>query len=128
MVIYDSNIWIAYFNKRDSQHRKARELIGSTITKEKIAVTEYILTETCSILLFNAGREIVSVFIEEVIRNKDIEIIYSDRAFFNQTLNLFQNSKEIRLSFIDTSLLFWSRFHEVITFDAALGKAIKKLK
>ncbi len=126
MTIFDSNIWIALFHTSDNQHPKARRLAEAYSGKTKIALTEYVMTEVCSILLFLAGRAVVGKFITEVIRNQDIEILYSSPEFFNKTLKLFQELRYDKLSFTDVSLLFWSRFHEVTTFDIALARAIKK--
>lgn len=126
MTIFDSNIWIALFHTSDNQHLKARRLVECYAGKAKIALTEYILMEVCSILLFLAGRAVVSKFIKEVVRNQDIEILYSSPEFFNKTLKLFQEWRDDKLSFTDVLLLHWSQFHEVATFDTALIRAIKK--
>lgn len=127
MVIFDSNIWIALFHTSDNQHLKAIDLVEAYTGKIKVGVSEYVMTEVCSMLLFNAGWSVVSRFIKEVIQNPEVEILYSSPNLFSKTLKLFQQPENIQLSFIDTSLLYLARFYEVITFDKALAKAIKKL-
>lgn len=125
MTIYDSNVWIAFFNEKDNQHQKAVQLLMSPSGPVKTALPEYVATEVCSILLFRGGRTIAEKFINQAFNNKDIEVIYSTRNFFLDTLSLFRSFKSDKLSFIDVSLLYLSLFHEVVTFDVELMKAAR---
>lgn len=123
MKIFDSNFWIAYFDKNDSQHKKA---VAVFERESSFLVTEYCILETASILARKAGKENAEVFLDNVFENRDISVLYSHRNFFAGTVESFRKSKNKNLSFVDMSLLYLSREHEVITFDKDLEKAIKK--
>lgn len=124
MIIFDSNIWIAFFNISDTQHKKAGKILENI--NAKIVITEYIILEVSSVLLFKAGKDIANKFIEIVLNNKDIEILLSEENFFRGALYCFQNEETGKLSFIDVSLLHLSKFYSVFTFDKKLEKEIWK--
>lgn len=124
MIIFDSNIWIAFFNISDSQHKKAEKILENI--SGKIFITEYVILEVSSVLLFKVNKGVANKFIEIVLNNKDIEILFSDKDFFQGTLGCFQNEKTGKLSFIDVSFLYLSNFYNVFTFDKKLEEAIRK--
>lgn len=124
MIIFDSNIWIAFFNISDTQHKKAKRVLENI--NAKIVITEYIILEVSSVLLFKADKDVANKFIEIVLNNKDIEILFSDEVFFRGALECFQNEETGKLSFIDASLLHLSKFYSVFTFDKELEKEIRK--
>ena len=110
----------------DTQHAKAINIFEAT-AERKIIVPEYVALEVSSVLAARVTRVLANNFLEIISDNSDIEILYSDRAFFIKTATLFRTSLTDKLSFTDTALLNLSRQYEVITFDTDLDKAIKSL-
>ncbi len=126
MIILDSNIWIAYFSKKDSQHKKAVELfMGLT---ERVILPEYLIIEICSVLALRAGKKAADGFLEFISNNNDLEIILSDKEIFLASMGVFQKIKTKKLSFVDCSLIYLSDFYKIFTFDKSLEKEIKRLK
>jgi len=125
MLIFDTNIWIAYLIESDSTHKKAVRLFKQTKSKD-ILITEYLLLEIVTVLKQVEGFEMAQKFIQQ-ITDENISFIES-RHFCAQTLLLFQSLKENKLSFVDVSLLYLSKEYEVKTFDKELGKALFNLK
>jgi len=124
MIILDSNVWIAFFHIGDSQHKKAEKIVREL--GFLIAVPEYVIAEVSSVLCLRANKKISNDFLESIFDNENIEILLSDKEFFDNVVENFRNSKDRKLSFIDTALLYLSKSHRVITFDKDLQKAIKK--
>ena len=124
MIILDSNVWVAFFNKSDSQHQKAKKNLKEITGK--VTATEYVILEVCSVLLVRAGKQVANKFLEIVFDNDDIEILLSDGGFFEKVINLFQENNNKKLSFVDVSLLCLSKSHQIITFDKELLKELKK--
>jgi len=122
MKIIDSSIWIALFHERDSQNKKAKKVF-SKITFP-VAVTEYIILETCTVLAAKASKEIANNFLTVVADNEDIRILLSNEKFFLRVIERFKNAPNKKLSFTDTSLLCLSRGYEVVTFDKRLEDEI----
>ncbi len=122
MVIIDSSVWVAFFNKNDSQHDKAKKIFNGL--KLKVILPEYVFIEVSTILLMKAGKKIAEKFIEIAQDNSDVEIYLSNGDLFLDTVRLFKNSAQKKLSFVDISLLFLSESYKIITFDKNLQKAI----
>lgn len=121
-VVLDSNIWIGYFNDRDSLHKESQKLIESM---SLIHVTEYVVLESVSILKMKATPKLANFCLDAFLHTTNIHIIPSD-DLFTKTITLFQTLNDKHLSFVDLSLLALSRDYEVKTFDKKLASAIKK--
>lgn len=122
MIIIDSNIWIAYLNKNDSQHRKAVSFMSEV--KEGVLITEYIILEVATVLAMKIDKRAADSFVDFVTNNRDIEVLSSSGDNFYKTLDFFLKYKKNNLSFIDLSLLALSKKYQVFTFDRNLEKEI----
>jgi predicted nucleic acid-binding protein len=124
MKILDSNIWIAFFNERDSQHEKAQKLMKSV--KTPIAMPEYVIVETCNILLAKASKEDADSFLNFALDNEEVVLLLSNGNLFFETVSYFQKTTKRILSFVDISLLCLSKSYEIATFDRKLEKELKR--
>jgi len=122
MMVLDSNVWIALYNESDSQHQRALRLSASF---SNVAISEYVLLETCTLLLTKAGPAAAEKFLAYSLDSADVTILYSSPDFFHETAHFFRRLKNKKLSFVDVSLLMLSESHKVVTFDRALVNAIK---
>lgn len=125
MIILDSNVWISFLDKNDSQHKKAEKIIEKINCD--IVVPEYVVIEVCTVLLRKTDKKTADAFIEIAFNNQNIKILFSNEHFFNLFVGNFKNVQNKNLSFIDTVLLYLSKTYEVITFDKDLKKMIDKL-
>lgn len=126
MIIFDSNVWVAFFNKEDSQNKKALEIVIKE--KDNIAITEYIILEVSSILALKAEKNIADKFLEFILNNNNIKVLLSSNDFFYNTVENFIKTESKKLSFVDISLLYLSNTCQIITFDKDLAKIIKKFQ
>ncbi len=124
MQILDSNIWIAFLNKNDSQHKKAENIFSRL--NAKILLPEYIVLEVCSVLNQKVSKKTADLFLKIAFLNKDVKILPSED--FVETVSLFIERKDGKLSFVDVLLLYLSEKNEIISFDKDLKKAIKIAK
>ncbi len=125
MMVIDSSVWVALYNESDSQHKKAIEA-GHSFSQ--VVLTEYIILETSTLLLKKVGEAASEKFLEFALDNSEVTVLCSSVDFFHDVIRLFRKLKNKKLSFVDVSLLYLSRTHEIVTFDAALEKEIRKLK
>lgn len=123
MTILDSNVWIAYFHKYDSQNIRAQKIVEEV--RDTIVITEYIVLEICTALAAKAGKKIANAFLKIISDNSNVDILLSDKHFFEEVTHLFQKNKLEKLSFIDVSLLYLSHAAKIVTFDKYLQKALK---
>lgn len=122
MMIIDSSVWIALYDRADSQHTKA---VDTTSAFVNVGLPEYVVLETSSILLLKAGKDVAEKFLSYVLDSSEVTILHSSPDFFHATVQLFRADPNKKLSFVDISLLLLSESQEVITFDRALTKAIE---
>ncbi len=123
MIVVDSSVWVALYNELDNQHQKA---VGLSASLSDVALPEYVLLETCTLLLAKAGEDAAEKFLEYSLDSAEVTVLYSSPDFVQETVRLFRRLKNRKLSFVDISLLLLSQSHEVVTFDKALQKAIQK--
>ncbi len=122
MIIFDSNIWIAYLNKSDSTHRKAVKLFQEINVKD-ILITEYLLLEITTVLKQIQGYKFAHKFIQQ-ITDTNISFLES-KNFYAETILLFQSLEENKLSFVDVSLIHLSKKYKIKTFDKELQKILE---
>jgi len=125
MIIFDSNIWIAYLNLNDPCHKQANQFFEKQ--KGVITIPEYILLEVSSVLKLKANREIANNFLKIAQNNINIEILPSSPHLLKETIQLFQNNNN-KLSFADNSLLYYAINHSatIITLDKELNKVLSR--
>jgi predicted nucleic acid-binding protein len=126
MTIFDSSVWVAFFNDKDSQHKKAREAVS--LAGGFTVLPEYIVAETASVLLVRVSKESAEEFLEAITGNPSVKILLSEGELFWSTLTVFREKENKKLSFVDASLLFLSSKYDVVSFDRELEKAIRKFK
>lgn len=125
MTILDSNIWIAYLDKNDSQHNKAVKLWSSL--QHQIILPEYVLLEVTTILAMRVSKEHANSFLDVAQNNSQASILSASESFFSALLSYYQEQMHPHLSFVDVSLLLLSKTYTVYTFDTKLAKAIQAL-
>lgn len=124
-IVFDSNIWIGYFNRDDVHHKAAVDLITHS-GEQDIYIPEYVVLESVSILKMRQSEKVAKLCLDVFLHTGNIHIVPSG-DLFTKTINLFQTLPDKSLSFVDMSLLALSRDYEVKTFDKKLAAAIKKL-
>ena len=124
MIILDSNIWIAFLNIDDFNHKKAERVFKEL--SEKIILTEYVLLEVTTVVSLKVSKEAANNFIKTVVDNKDIEILPSSKEFLEGVIKFYLSKKNKNLSFVDYSLAYLSQKFKVLTFDRKLKSELKK--
>lgn len=126
MLICDSNVWIALFNKSDANHEKAL-LVFDKKTSTNFFVTDSCMIEVVNVLNKKGGKDLADNFLTIITDNKDIDIFYSDKDFTDSVISFYQTHNLSKLSFVDQCLLYLSQDHPIITFDKELEKAINNI-
>lgn len=121
-MIFDSSVWIAFLYQLDNQHHKAEEIFE--ICDGLITVPEYVIIEVVTVLTRKHQKHSADQFLEMVIDNKDVDILYCSDQFFMTLANFFKEQPQDKLSFVDMMLLKLSHTYQIVTLDQALKKAI----
>lgn len=123
-VIFDSNVWIGYFNVEDTTHSQAVACF-SKYSVRTVVLTEYVLLEVATVLKQKIGHAATNKIIAVLLQTENIQLLPS-ADYFSPTLTMFLGHKDKHLSFVDMSLVVLASDFEVITFDKKLASALKR--
>ena len=121
-VFCDSNIWIAWFNKNDHFHQKAKEIISNLPEDVSILTSNLIIYEVLTVLSMRAGKNKSLKFgkwLFPLISKGFIGVEYIDEAIENKAWSIFRALKNKDISFADcASVIIAKDFNAVVlTFD-----------
>lgn len=121
--IVDSNVYIAAYSEKDSQHQKGLAALLA-ITADKIILPYCVVTEVCSVLTYKESKKRALECLEDLEKADHVIWINND---YCKEVNAFK-TLNAKVSFEDCSLLYlcnsWNA--ELITFDKQLLKLYKK--
>ena len=125
MLLVDSNVWIAWLVPSDSLHNRATAALEELIEKgANIAMSDHILAEVSTVLLYDEGREAANKFLELALGNQQLKIHTLSATEVREISEKFKKSSR-KLSFTDEVLRFLSDKYgyTLLTYDADLAKA-----
>ena len=125
MTIVDSSVLVASFLANDSQHEKAQRALKKL---KNIGCPEYVVLEVANVLHNKKEHVLASSFLTLIEASSDISILLSTPTLLAETMELFRADRFSKLSFVDAALVVLSRDNEILTFDAALARAIASRK
>ena len=96
-TVFDSNIWIGYFNRDDVHHKAAVDLITHS-GEQDIYIPEYVVLESVSILKMRQSEKAAKLCLDVFLHTSNIHIIPSG-DLFTKTINLFQTLLDKSVSF-----------------------------
>ncbi|MCD6514653.1 MAG: type II toxin-antitoxin system VapC family toxin [Candidatus Odinarchaeota archaeon] len=126
-VIVDTSVIIAFFNKRDKNHKRAISLLKDAMMKYYglLFISDYVIDETVTYLLKRTKRpEIVlraGKFLLGELEGfpKAFEIIFTNKEIFNKAWITFKKLLQRSLSFTDCVLISLANEYNlsIMTFD-----------
>lgn len=127
MILLDSNVLVAFFNKRDSQHDKSVKLMAEIENEAAAAIPSPVIFETSAVLRrLGASQRDVAGFLARL--NTDFRIIETNQQAYPGLFETFR--VKTSLSLVDCLLLELAQPPNVTvaTFDDGLAKAIRAKK
>ena len=124
MILLDTNVFVALVNKSDALHSRARQAIIEL--QEPIYLHEHVYIETLTVLATKYGMLAVEKFVSFVAQGQVVLFLPSNASDLSSITSLFRTRSAGKLSFVDATLLYWSRSYNVLTFDKELARAIKR--
>lgn len=131
IIIFDSNVLIAFFNPNDSLHEHAIALLKNLDLQTRI-LNDLIFAEVGTVLLAKTkDLSFVSDILAKLFHDKAqyAKIIPYTKTLLFQTLEVFSRQRHPRLSFEDCSIIALARslkINKIVTFDKALRKTFAK--
>lgn len=121
--LIDSSVLVGAANTKDSLHTRAVKLLLEC--PKPVAVHEYAVLETAAVLMTRADKRTADAFLQGILQNPDITIVWSSPSSFLSGVEEFLGTRA-KLSLVDSTSLALSSEYEVLTFDEALNRAIKR--
>ena len=133
-VIFDANIWIAYLNTRDSQHKNAKALVEPVIEKRHALLVPYsIVSEVYTVLTYRKQTESRKRFIDLILHHEQVDLLFMTGDVFQALISFMEQVKvslKRNLSLTDIEFLFFATTHpewECFTFDNDIKRSMKRL-
>ncbi|MHB8276401.1 MAG: type II toxin-antitoxin system VapC family toxin [Candidatus Humimicrobiaceae bacterium] len=117
MVLTDTSFLIATVDKSDKNHRRAADYLNknSSLTYV-IAFTT--VQEVCNLINLNISREVEILFLNEVIKNFNIELI--ENADIERAADILDRYINLEIGFADavfTAIAERLKTNNILTFD-----------
>jgi len=117
----DSSAWVAFYDDRDKYHAQARPAFQG-LAKQPIVfvVTEYIVAETVTLLLYRAGHARAVRFGDWALRSPNVHLVRLDVELWNEAWRLFKMYDDKDFSFTDCAsfaVMRHGRLRDAFTFD-----------
>lgn len=128
-VIVDTNVLVALYNTKDSQHKKALKVFDTlSDLKARLVVSNYILLEIYTILSQRAGKKQALEFGGLVRKKKPFIVKRIAKAADEGTWRIFEKVRNKNISFVDCSIMFLALEgnYEIVTFDEKIVKLQKQ--
>ncbi|MFP3950495.1 MAG: type II toxin-antitoxin system VapC family toxin [Candidatus Micrarchaeia archaeon] len=108
MIVLDSSFLVALFDESDSFHKKAIKDMQEYEKKgEQFAISESILGETATVILYHSGLKQASAFLD--FANENFSILWTDgKEELSGISVVFKNQKR-QLSYADSSVVYFCR-------------------
>lgn len=125
-MIVDTSFLISFYNKADSNHEKAVQLMKEN--EHFLLFPEYVVAETVTVLLYKQNFKSSKRFLDIIENTKTIKILHIDYSDFQKILSVFKTQKN-QLSFVDACIVHYATKLrlDILCFDKNIKKEIKRL-
>ena len=119
-IFVDSNYFIAFFNPRDTLHKRASEVSRILANENRGAIiSNLVFAETITVLAQKRGKNTALAAGEYLLTNAT-RIIHLDQELQKNSWEIFQQVETKNISFVDCSILAVMRSEDIkvlLTFD-----------
>lgn len=131
VIIFDANIWIAYFSDQDSLSDQAVDYVESIPEgQSNVIMTDFLIQEIITVFLYKNQMNSIKNFLKFLDKEQLIVTVGIDTELFKELIEFIKSHLfKPRLSLTDWSLLFLAQSFnfELITFDKQLNNTHLKL-
>ncbi|TSC88154.1 MAG: nucleic acid-binding protein, contains PIN domain [Microgenomates group bacterium Gr01-1014_16] len=129
-VFIDTSAWLAFLLSGEKQHQVIDKYVKRLISqKARLFTSDYILDETWTRLVTNQNFSSASSLrqiVKEAHKKGHLSVFFTLETFFEETWQIFEKFSNLKLSFTDATIIFYSRkfkIDEVVTLDEGIKKA-----
>jgi len=97
----DTSFLVAFYNKRDKNHAKARNFISGADDRSLFVISDYIFDEVLTVLLVRSGKFLSAQAGQMILDDERIHIFQTDEAVFEKAWLIYRTFKDKEWSFTD---------------------------
>ena len=125
-VLLDTSGFFALMDARDPVHLKARDWLGSQRGRTRPVTTEWIIGETCTLLVARKHAHLVARFLDYLERSTALLVINPDEGLLVSAKQSMRRQAEQGYSFVDClsfCVMKERRISQALTADEHFRKA-----
>ena len=125
-VLFDTSGFFALMDASDATHHRAAALLTERAGKMRPVSTEWIVGETCTLLVARQRPHLVARFLDYLDRSAALLVVNPDAALLATAKSLIRRQAERGYSFVDClsfCLMRERRIREALTTDDHFRKA-----
>jgi predicted nucleic acid-binding protein len=125
-VLFDTSGFFALMDARDPAHLRARRWLASQRGRARPLTTEWIVGETCTLLMARKRPHLVARFLDYLEQSAALLVINPDDALLASAKDLIRRQAEQGYSFVDClsfCLMKERRVSKALTTDEHFRKA-----
>ena len=100
-VLFDTSGFFALMDTRDSAHLRARRWLGSQRGRTRPVTTEWIVGETCTLLVARKRPHLIARFLDYLEQSAALLVLNPDEALLVSAKELIRRQAEQGYSFVD---------------------------
>lgn len=102
MVFVDTGAWLALYDRKDQNHRTAKEA-SMHLRDEKIPLftTDYVFDEAVTIIRLRVGHKEAVSFGDSLLKSRVVQIVEINGDIKKEAWNMFVKYKDHRFSYTD---------------------------
>jgi len=92
-ILIDTSAWVAISDSRDGSHKSALAFVQQLVKGYRLITTNYVLDETYTLLLMNAGYQTTLDFkqrIDIMIESQVLEVVWIDEVIASESWQIFE--------------------------------------
>jgi predicted nucleic acid-binding protein len=120
-VFWDTSGFFALLDLNDAARQRALDWVGSSEGHRRAVTTEWVIGETCTLLVARKRGHLVSAFLDHLERTAALTVINPDETLLSEAKRMIRKQTTQGYSFTDCisfSLMRERRIREALTADA----------
>lgn len=125
-VLFDTSGFIALMDRSDPTHSKASKWVSAQRSRVRPLTTEWIVGETCTLLVARKRPHLVSRFLDHIERSEALLVINPDEMLVASAREFIRRQAEHGYSFVDClsfCLMRERTVRDALTTDGHFRKA-----
>lgn len=100
-IFLDTSFLVAFYNKKDKNHSKARKLISEADKHTSFVISDYVFDEILTVLLARGGKPLSVEAGRKILEDERIDILQIDEHVFEKAWLVYQSFLDKEWSFTD---------------------------